>query len=49
MAVLISRRHACDLGKLVHHLRGRNPPEFCRKVLDLLKAGRTVRQVAFDL
>lgn len=27
----------------------RYPPEFRRKVLDLLKAGRTVRQVAFDL
>ena len=25
MAVLISRRHAYYLGKLVHHLRGRNP------------------------
>ncbi|MER6173478.1 transposase, partial [Streptosporangium sp. NPDC001681] len=27
----------------------RYPPEFRRKVLDLLQAGRTVRQVAFDL
>jgi hypothetical protein len=26
MAVLISRRHAHYLGKLVHHLRGRNRP-----------------------
>ncbi|MEU4833854.1 transposase [Streptosporangium sp. NPDC023615] len=27
----------------------RYPPEFRRKLLDLLKAGRTVRQAAFDL
>jgi hypothetical protein len=27
MAVFISRRHACDQAKLVHHCRGRNPRE----------------------
>lgn len=30
-------------------MRRSYPPEFRRKVLDLLKAGRTVAQVAHDL
>ncbi|MFF3444665.1 hypothetical protein, partial [Streptosporangium sp. NPDC002721] len=35
MAVLISRRHACYLGKLVHHLRGRNLPRRIAPALGL--------------